>query len=423
MNSLSAVLLALASLLLAPAAASHADKRPVGLRGIDFDAAKSAARVERKPMMLLFCDGEAECARIAADMLKEVKLRSWFDDTVVAIQVDTAAQPDLARRYRIRISPTYLFADAKGTEIDRLVGLRESKELRQQGDEILKGGDAFERLQKRRKGHEDDPEMRLRHADFLCDRGELDAALAEYLAVLVQGGPLSDAAFDELMRLQQIYPKAADAIAKLAGAMEPPIRSGAATDEQFRSWFALCQKLKAEQRMLRVYDDLAPQAAFDEEGNPIPVDAQQEARKAELRKRIAPALRDLFYTDRRYSDYASTVADALESLKDRKRQYEEVAATGDAGATKHRLNVLREDSARDYEALIAVRRFGEGTLLADALIGFDTTVETYNALVEGALRAELPQEARLLALRGRSDTRIDPRLRGGIAPSIPAGAK
>jgi thioredoxin-related protein len=452
MNILSAVLLALAAPFLVSPADKLADQRPVGLRSIDFDAAKSAARIERRPILMLFCDGETECQRIAEDMLEEIKLRTWLDDKVVAIQVDKHAQPDLAARYRIRVTPTYLFSDAKGTELDRLVGLRDSKTLRQEGEEILKGGDAFERLQKKRKGRESDPEMRLRYADFLCDRGELDGALAEYLAVHAQGGPMSAAAFEELTRMARIYPKAADAIAGIASTLEPRIRSGLATDEEFASWFDLSRRMKSELRMLALYDAMAPLdplAAGEEPSGddpsgeepsggepsganpsgdapsaaPPPEAARNAARIAELRQRIAPALRDLFYTDQRYADYAALVRDALADLEVRKEKHAEIAIAGDASATKTSLNLLREDTARDYEALIAVKRLGEGTLLADALITYDPTVATYDSLVESAVRANLPAEARLLALRGRSDVRIDPKSRSRIAPSIPGGAK
>lgn len=421
MNSLSAVLLALATPFLALSTEARSDKRPVGLRSLDFDAAKSAARVEKRPVMVLFCAGEDECRRVAEDMLKEIKLRTWFDEKVVAIQVDALAQVDLARHYRIRTTPVFLFTDAKGTEIDRLVGARDSKTLRKDGEEILQGGDPLERLQKRRKGRETDPEMRLRYADILYDRGELDRALAEYMAVYTQGGPMAEPAFDELMQMQRLYPKAADAIAGIAGQLEPRLRSGKATDDEFERWFSLCRKLKSELRMLGMYDALAP-IEGDELLDP-PLDPVVTARKAELRKRIAPALRDIFYTDQRYSDYAALVTDSLADFEARKTKHAAVLAAGDASATKTSLNRLRDDTARDYEALIGVRRLGEATLLADRLIGFDTTVATYDMLIEYALRAGLPGEARLLAARGRADARIDSKQRIRIGPTIPQGAK
>lgn len=416
MNALSAVLLVLAMPFLALSPEARSDKRPVGLRSLDFDAAKSAARAEKRPVMVLFCDGENDCRRIAEDMLKEIKLRTWLDDKVVAIQIDARTEVDLARQYRIRTTPVFLFTDDKGTEMDRLVGARDSKTLRKDGEEILAGGDALERLQKRRKGRETDPEMRLRYADILCDRGELDRALAEYMAVHAQGGPMADAAFDELMRMRLLYPKAADAIAGIAGTLEPRIRSGDATDEEFERWFSLCRKLKSEMRMLGMYDGLAP-IEGDDLLDP-PLDPAVTARKEEFRKRMAPALRDIFYTDRRYSDYAALVTDSLADFDARKTKHAAVLATGDASATKTSLDRLRDDTARDYEALIGVRRLGEATLLADALIGFDTTVRTYDLLIEYALRAERPGEARLLATRGRSDARIDAKQRVRIGPSI-----
>ncbi|MCY2960525.1 MAG: thioredoxin family protein [Planctomycetota bacterium] len=421
MSFLSSVLLALGALpavFPAPVGGdARTDKRPVGLRPLDFPAALSTARVEKRCVLALFCDGEASCRTLSEDMLKEVKLRAWLDEKVVAIQVDKGAQLELSAKYRIRSTPTYLFVDAKGTELDRIVGARDSKALRAEGEEILKGGDPLERLQKRRKGRESDPEMRLRYADILCDRGELDAALVEYLAVHAQGGPMAGPAFEELLRLGRIYPKASEAIAGIAAAMEPRIQSADASDAEFERWFGLCRQLKLELRMLALHDALA---RFDGQAE---VDAAHKERAAALRKRIAPALRDLFYTDQRYADLGGLIEDALADFGARKARHAELATAGDASATKTSLRLLREDTARDYETLAAVKRLGEATLLADALISFDTTVATYDALIEGAQRANAGSEAKMLASRGRSDARIDPKLRIAIGPTIPHQAK
>jgi|GEM_PF-4202787 len=407
MGFLSTVLLALSSTI----GGSRAEKPPVGLRPLDFEAAQATARIERRPVMLLLCTGEAECKRVALDMLKEIKLRQWFDEKVVAIQVDRNANVAIADRYRVRKTPTYLFVDAKGTEMDRIVGMKDSKTLRAEGDEILKGGDPMERLQKKRKGREADPEMRLRYADILCDRGDLDTALDEYLAVHQQGGAMGDEAFEELLRLARIYPKAADTIGGLAAALEPRIVAAEASDEEFARWLYLCSKLKLDTRRLGVHDTLAQ------------FEGEQEERADELRNRIAPTLRDLFYTDRRYEDLSDLVVDARADFEARRAAHTKTASLGNEPETKRSLRLVREDTARDFEALIGVKRFSEATLLADALIGFDTSIATYEALVEVALRAENRAEAKLIAQRGRTDVRLDPKARMRIAPMFPLAPK
>jgi len=418
MRSLSRVLLALAALMpVSIAGPAPMDTKPVGLRALDFPAAQAAAQSEKRPVLVLFCDGEKQCAAISTSMLKEVKLRQWLDATLVAIQVDKSAETTLAAKFRIRATPTYLFLDAKGVELDRLVGARDSKALRTEGEELLKGGDPLERLQKRRKGRESDPEMRLRYADILCDRGDLDAAMAEYLAVNASGGPMGAAAFDELLRLARIYPRAADAIAGIAAGLEPRIQSAQATDEEFGRWFGLCRQLKLETRMLLVYDALAPLDAIDDS------ERARNVRAAALRTRIAPALRDLFYTDQRYSDVALLIEDALRDFEARKARHAQTVAAGDAAATKTSSSLLRGDTSRDYEALVAVKRLGEATLLADALVNFDPTVATYDTLIESADRAGAKGEAEMLALRGRTDARIDAKLRMHIGPTVPHQAK
>lgn len=407
MGFLSAVLLALSL----ATGDSRADKRPVGLRPLDFEAAQAEARIERRPVMLLLCTGEEECKRVAEDMLKEIKLRQWLDEKVVAIQVDRNVNPAIADRYRVRKTPTYLFVDAKGTELDRVVGSRDSKTLRAEGDEILKGGDPMERLQKKRKGREADPEMRLRYADILCDRGDLDKALDEYLAVHEQGGPMGAEAFEELLRLARIYPKAADTIGGLAAKLEPRIVTAEANDEEFARWLDLCTKLKLETRRLAVYDAL------------LQFEGDAKERADALKQRIAPTLRDLFYTDRRYQDLSELVVDARADFEARKAAHAKTVAAANESETKRSLKLVREDTARDYEALIGVKRMSEATLLADALISFDTSIATYEVLVDVALRAEDRAEAKLIAQRGRSDARLDPKARMRIAPMFPLAPK
>jgi hypothetical protein len=382
--------------------------QPVGLRPLDFEAAQQAARIEHKPILMLFCADSKECQKLSSTTLTERHLRTWMDEKVVAIQVDPRQEVELARRYRVRTTPTFLFADAKGTELDRIMGVRDSKGLRTEGDEILKGGDPLERLQKRRKGREADPDLRLRYADILSDRALLEQALTEYLAVHALGGTAGQAAFDEIVRLGRIYPKAMDAIGGLASTLEPRVQRAEASDEEFERWLGLCKAATLDARLVWAYDALAQ------------VEGPQVERAGVLRARLAAILRDVFYTDKRYADLAPLVTDVRAKLEARQsaRAAELAAAPGDANLARRSLQTLREDTSRDYEVLVALKRLGEATLLADALIGFDPTVATYDTLIEHALRADSLSEAKALAVRGRADPRIDAKARLKIGPTV-----
>jgi len=410
MACLSPVLLAAA---LAFGAETQKPGQPVGVRPLAYEAAQTAARIERRPILIVFCGTSKEGQKLATTTLTERHLRQWMDEKVVAIQLDPVLEAEMVQRHRVRTMPTFLFVDAKGTELDRIIGARDSKGLRAEGDEIIKGGDPLERLQKRRKGREADPELRLRYADILADRALLEDALSEYLAVHALGGTEGQAAFDEIVRMGRIYPKAMDAIGGLASTLEQRVQKAEATDEEFERWLGLCKAATLDARLVWTYDAL------------VHVEGPQAERAGPWRARLVTLLRDVFYTDKRYADLASVVTDTRVAFESRQaaRAAELAAAPGAENVARRTLQTLREDTARDYEVLVALKRLGEATLLADALIGFDPTAATYDALIEHALRADSFGEAKALALRGRGDARIDAKARIKIGPRIPHQAK
>ncbi|MBL8861250.1 MAG: thioredoxin family protein [Planctomycetes bacterium] len=429
MNALSAVLLA----LLASGGALQADRRPSGLRPLDFERARTVARVERRPVLAVFCAGPAELQQLAEGVAKDAQLRKWLAERLVAVALDRAAEPELAARYRVRRTPTYLFVDERGVELDRLVGARDGQALRGEGEEILKGGDALQRVDRLRVGREADPDLRLRRADVLADRGDLDAALSEYLAIHGSGGAAGVEAFDEVLRLARFHPRAADAVGAIVAALEPRIVAGRADEAEFARWLDLCTRLRFDTRLLHAYDALAPRVEAAEPGHDEhdaevdpddpPTSAEDAAARAararELRARLAPLLRDVFYADRRYADLAPLLTAPLGDFAARRAAHGRVSAQGDPAETRRSLARLRQDTARDFEALVGVRQLSDALLLADGLVAFDPTAATYDALVDAALRAGSRAEAELVARRGREDARVDPRERARIGASIP----
>ncbi len=398
--------LSVAALAVVPAL--QPQKGPVGLRELGFERARATAAIEKRPLLVLFCGADPACAKLAETTLRERKLRAWIDEKVVAIRLDPAAEPDLVNRYHVRTTPTFLFVDARGVEIDRILGFRDSAAVRAEGDEILAGGDALARLRARCAARPDDLDLKLRLADALASRGEMNEAVTGYLACYDAGGTHREAAFAALRWLGRAHPQPLDALVTLAARLEPAILAGTAGEPAVEEWLRLCGACGGETRVLGVYDALAaPEEPVD--GAPA------------LRRRLAPRLRDLFYVDRRYADLAPLLGDPQAALAERKRKHDASREREplDTAAHKRALRDLRESTARDYETLIGLRRYGEAALLADKLIQADTSIATYDSLVEHALRAEAPAEAKAVALRGRADPRLDPKARSGIGPQFP----
>ncbi|TYA74733.1 thioredoxin family protein [Seonamhaeicola marinus] len=119
--------------------------------GIDFKTSsfEDVLTLAQKENKLVFVDfytnWSGPSKRMAANVFTQSKVGDLFNKEFVCIRVEAErgnGGPELARKYRLRAYPSYLFLDGGGNEISRSVGVLTAEEL------IAKGKTALEKKPK-----------------------------------------------------------------------------------------------------------------------------------------------------------------------------------------------------------------------------------------------------------------------------------
>ncbi len=95
----------------------------------DFDAALQTAATEGKSVLLAFTSpGCPPCESMKRTVLVAPRVTATIRE-MVPVSVDTSLRPDLARRFGIPGTPTYIVLSADGRERGRLSGQRSEAEF------------------------------------------------------------------------------------------------------------------------------------------------------------------------------------------------------------------------------------------------------------------------------------------------------
>ncbi len=372
-------------------------------RSLDYDGALHAAKVEDRPILVVFASGaSADSNKLDATTWKDPKVKSWLASKIVAIKLDIDLDPELTARYRIHILPTLVILTRQGVELDRITGYIEARTFESEMKEILAGNDPVERMQKRLVGHENDPHLRIDLAGAYCDRGDLDKSLTEYLWCWDHGLE-SDPTFADarrtfllaqIERLSRLYPAAIDALGKRGDAIRDQIADCTADEEAVTDFLVLEHAQQRDDIVLEVYDA-------------IEADSDECAR---TKARLAPMAVDAMIDARRYDEAVALIGDVdarvstIVSAAQADLQRFDKEKWLIAGETRR--GRMRSDLARVYEVLVGAKRYDEGDLLAKRILTLDDRGATYVALICGALRAEAQGSARSVAARAYGDKNL-----------------
>ena len=122
--------------VLLPAAGAPADTPPpIWLD--DLDEAFHRAKADYRPVLILF--HRADCRwtdRLRGEVFTDPAIRARLDDLVL-VGIDFEQQTDAAQRYRIRGSPTLVFAAPDGSRLDIVEGFIPADELRPRLEKIF----------------------------------------------------------------------------------------------------------------------------------------------------------------------------------------------------------------------------------------------------------------------------------------------
>lgn len=106
-------------------AVAHATPLEAGEWRRDFSAAEAEARQQKLPMLVHFyADWCNPCRRMDREILESNRLKSLFENGMIAVKVNSDQRPDLVRRFRITALPSDVFLSADGKVVKQSEGYR-----------------------------------------------------------------------------------------------------------------------------------------------------------------------------------------------------------------------------------------------------------------------------------------------------------
>lgn len=104
---------------------------------VDYDRGISQAELENKPALINFYSAWCgACRKLDRGVFQDEQIYEKSKE-FVCIKVNTGERGDLTRKYRIWGTPTTIFLDSQGKEVDRIVGAVNINNFMQYVDEIL----------------------------------------------------------------------------------------------------------------------------------------------------------------------------------------------------------------------------------------------------------------------------------------------
>jgi len=372
---------------------------------LTFDQALAAAKRDSKVVIIdFFTTWCGPCKKLASPTWKDAEVVAWLGEKAIALKIDAEKESELAKKYNINAYPTMLFLKSDGTEIDRLVGYRDSKEFLSNAKDALAGKNSIARAKERLVGHEKDPMERSKYADELARAGRYEEALAEYLWCFDEGEKESPSysgvrvsfLLDSIVSLGKTYPPALEALGQRRVAAEKRLVDGTGSWDELQDCLTLNRELRTTERNLALFDLL-------QEKGPLP-----ERIRFGFVQHILPQLAEA----RRYKDILELVNEPESFVKDAMglTKLTQVSDQEMDEESRKRMESLQEymrlkvvgDSMPVYEALLASKDTALAGRIADRLIELLPKGSTYKGLIEAAIRAEAFPVASALAERGRT---------------------
>ncbi|UCG34030.1 MAG: hypothetical protein JSU68_05210, partial [Phycisphaerales bacterium] len=297
----------------------------------------------------------------------------------------------------VQASPTVLFIKANGTELDRIIGFIGSAQFLEDATLIAEGKSVLELVAQDMKETEGkDPIVRIHYGRSLIRRGRLAEALPHLLWCFDEGWKHSvafalagrTAMLDDILALGQVYPPAIEALRERRDDLHEAIASRKMAPGDERVLVALNEVLGEPQNTLSLYDKL-----------------HREAPDSVVVGRLREAVFDLLLEAKRYQEIlANTNIEA--KVGEAFREAEQ------AGEADGNLSAAQTEQLRAYErqralyvassyhqVLLGVGKNEQAAALAERVLKFDDSAETYNALAWAGYLTGKPIEENLAQAR------------------------
>jgi thiol-disulfide isomerase/thioredoxin len=369
---------------------------------LTFDAACQKAKKDGKVVMVdFYTTWCAPCKMLDKQTWHDEAVGKWLRAKTVALKIDAEKEKELAARYQVNAYPTLLFLKPDGKEMDRLAGFLEPQDFLKEAADVVAGVDRAQPVREELQRVGNDPGKRSELADKLARLRKHSEALEQYLWCFDHGNEYSQSygavrlsfLLSHIARLGQDYPPALTALRERRDKAMEVVLSGGGTFKDAQEVGALNRALGEDERTLEVFDRIT---------------GSDFAQKDELRSAMFYSVFDRLLEAKRYHDILDSVRGGdvdmaidnyIDSYRRSVEQYKDADENYRMVIDLDRQRVIR-DGGKFYEALLGVHKGEEASKLADRLIEFDSSGETFGALAAHAERAGDLETARALVKRG-----------------------
>ena len=400
---------------------------------LDFDAATAKAKADGKLLLVDFTATWCPpCKMMEKQTWPDEKVQAWVREHAVAIQVDIDKLKDLAQKFGIQAIPTVVFLK-DGEELDRYTGFRGPEEFVTWGDGVASGtvSAATRTAESDADAASEDPDRRYAAGKDLAARGQLDAALEQFMWVWKATrdvpkwiGVRHSFLLNDMAQLAERHPPAKVAMDGLLEEAQQRIETAPSiTQVDWREWASLCRTLGQAQRLAAWYD------AHRAEDGTLQVASMNE----QVLERARDGIFDELVAEHRYVDAAHVGGDLLQRAQRRVEKLASVRAglkaRGDDEALKMYDEMALPDIAALYGCSQAVGRPEQAHEIAGVVLRAVDSGVARLELVRAALTmsdSRDPQLGTLLreaeGLGAKDDAvRAQWEQRAGAGPTEPAG--
>lgn len=386
------------------------------------EACAEAKKAEKLVLIDFYTTWCGPCKKLDRETWPNKDVQALLNDKFIAIKLDAEKDTKTAGKYKINAYPTILLAKPNGDEIDRLTGFRSPDDLVDDLKDALAGKDSVARAREKADKQKGDPSARMQVGDALVQKGSYAEALEEYLWCFDHGNENSAGFYGvrlsfllgKIVRLGKEYPPALDALRQRrddaaeavrqagGGKKAPPKKSsfwnkmtGGTRDpvfEKAHDFSAINRELGERANTLALYDELRVKKKANEQVLDL----------------LFKEVMDELLKARRYEDVVKGAKDVkarinqdIETFKMMEKQFKAMKL-GDDIIDSQRRDVVA-GAVKFYEAYLGAKKVDQANDVADQVLKFDASADTFESLVRAALRAKAKREAAPLVARAKKE--------------------
>ena len=380
-------------------------------KSISFDAARKLAAKEKKWVFIDFYTTWCmPCKMLDRSTFTDPWVQKWLKEHTVPLKIDAEREVALAAKYKIQFYPTMTFLNPDGSEFERISGFLPPEEFKKAAQGLEKGMTALDRARQQVKADPDNPMARMELAQLLSMKGKYEEAFKTYIWSLDHDaekepeleGMRTSYLVSAILDLGTSYPPAREEVIRRRDLAEKRILKGKGNPADIGLYISANAGLDDAQRSLNTYDRLA---------------AKEET--SEAARSFIPFLFDSLLEAGRYATIAQSMD--IMSRVDQELQMAtmelpltmtDLPAEEIAEIKQMQRQFTVRTLANYYQVLLGLGRTEDARRVAQKVLAFDDSAETYNSLAWSAYlsgkptRENLKQAQRAWELSGKNSVAV-----------------